>query len=117
MLARHGYDAVMVAGDDPATMHEQFAATLDDAHTKIREIQATPFTSRPRWPAIVLRTPKGWTGPDVVDGVQVLGTFRSHQVPLSNVRDNAAHLAMLEEWMRSYGPDDLFDAKGAFLAS
>jgi xylulose-5-phosphate/fructose-6-phosphate phosphoketolase len=116
LLRAHGYDAVMVAGDDPATMHEQFAATLDDAHTKIREIQATPFTTRPRWPAIVLRTPKGWTGPDVVDGVQVLGTFRSHQVPLSNVRDNASHLAMLEEWMRTYGPDELFDANGTFLA-
>ena len=116
LLRAHGYDPVVVAGDDPATMHEQFASTLDDAHTRIREIQSTPFTTRPHWPAIVLRTPKGWTGPDVVDGVQVGGTFRSHQVPLSGMRENPAHLALLEEWMRSYGPEDLFDEKGTFLA-
>ena len=119
LLHAHGYDPVVVAGDDPEVMHEQFAATLDDAQTKIREIQdaarSNGFTTRPRWPAIILRTPKGWTGPDVVDGVQVLGTFRAHQVPLANVRDNAAHLAMLEEWMQSYGPDELFDEKGTLV--
>ncbi len=118
LLHAHGYDPVVVAGDDPETMHEGFAATLADAHTKIREIQSELFADgmrRPRWPAIILRSPKGWTGPDVVDGVQVLGTFRAHQVPLSNVHDNPAHLAILEEWMRSYAPDDLFDEKGRLV--
>ena len=69
--------------------------------------------TRPRWPMIVLRSPKGWTGPDKVDGVQMLGTFRSHQVPLAAVRENPAHLRLLEEWLRSYRPEELFDADGA----
>jgi xylulose-5-phosphate/fructose-6-phosphate phosphoketolase len=86
---------------------------------RIRAIQASArakgFTTRSAWPAIVLRTPKGWTGPKVVDGLPVEGTFRAHQVPLSNVRSNAAHLAQLEQWMRSYGPETLFDEQGRLV--
>ena len=113
----HGYDVVDVEGADVPEMHERFAAALADCWAKIRGIQLSARNGdwdgrRPRWPMIVLRTPKGWTGPDQVDGVQVEGTFRSHQVPLSGVRDNEDHLRMLEAWMRSYGPDDLFDAQG-----
>ena len=87
---------------------------------RIREIQqdarANGFRQRPLWPAIVLRTPKGWTGPKVVDGVQIEGTFRAHQVPVAAVRDNPEHLRILEEWMRSYKPEELFDAAGRFRA-
>ena len=79
------------------------------------EARANGVTARPRWPAIVLRTPKGWTGPEVVDGVPVEGTFRAHQVPLSGVRENPDHLARLEEWLRSYEPDSQFDADGRLL--
>ncbi|WP_337059901.1 phosphoketolase family protein [Kineococcus sp. G2] len=120
LLEGHGYEVLEVGGDDLPGMHERFAATLARAWGRIREIQtaaraegAPADAPRPRWPLIVLRTPKGWTGPDRVDGVQVQGTFRSHQVPLSGVRGNADHLRLLAEWMRSYGPDDLFDASGA----
>ena len=113
----HGYDVVEVEGDDLPGMHERFAAALATCWANIRRIQLSARNGdwdgrRPRWPLIVLRTPKGWTGPDQVDGVQVEGTFRSHQVPLSGVRDNADHLRLLEAWMRTYGPDDLFDAQG-----
>src|SRR6476661_3913568 len=99
-------------------MHERFAQTLATAYDRIRGIQrearADGWTmgERPRWPLIVLRTPKGWTGPAEVDGVKVTGTWRSHQVPLSGVKDNPDHLALLEAWMRSYRPEELFDASG-----
>src|SRR5262249_38781101 len=116
LLEAHGYEVHLVAGDDPEKMHRAFAAALDRCHATIRGIQTKArelgFTGRPIWPAIVLRTPKGWTGPDVVDGKQILGTFRSHQVPLSDVRGNLDHLRMLETWMKSYRPDELFDASG-----
>ncbi|HEV7733352.1 MAG TPA: phosphoketolase family protein, partial [Candidatus Binatia bacterium] len=117
LLAGHGYEAHFVEGDDPMTVHGAFAATLDACWHRIQTIQAgarghTPPAVPPRWPAIVLRTPKGWTGPHEVDGVQVEGTFRAHQVPLANVRENPKHLAMLEAWMRSYKPEELFDAQG-----
>ena len=89
VLTGHGYDVAFVEGDEPGKVHRQLAATLDDCYAKIRQIQAAArqrgATGRPRWPVIVLRTPKGWTGPKVVDGVPVEGTFRAHQVPLSNV--------------------------------
>nr|WP_293768232.1 hypothetical protein [Sporichthya sp.] len=106
----------MVAGDDPPAV---FAA-LVGAHGRITARQrlaraGTPDEVPGGWPAIVLRTPKGWTGPDVVDGVQIAGTARSHQVPLSQVRENPAHLARLEAWLRSYQPEEQFDARGRLV--
>jgi xylulose-5-phosphate/fructose-6-phosphate phosphoketolase len=119
LLRGQGWDPEFVEGDDPAVMHERFAAVLQRCYARIREIQAAARRSRrfdrPRWPAIVLRTPKGWTGPDVVDGKQVEGTFRSHQVPLANVRHDADHLRRLETWMRSYRPEELFDRTGRLV--
>jgi xylulose-5-phosphate/fructose-6-phosphate phosphoketolase len=117
LFAGYGWDPYLVAGDDPALVHQQFAATLDHALAAIRTIQRRAReagdASRPRWPMIVLRTPKGWTGPKEVDGLPVEGTWRAHQVPLSEVREKPEHLALLEKWMRSYRPDELFDDKGA----
>ena len=119
LLEAHGYEVHFVEGDEPLSMHRKFAATLDACHTRIRTIQNTAreggFKERPAWPAIVLRTPKGWTGPKVVDGKPVEGTFRSHQVPLANVRNNPEHLQMLEAWLRSYRPETLFDASGRLV--
>ncbi len=119
LLTGHGYDVAFVEGDEPGKVHRQLAATLDECYAKIRAIQAAArqrgATGRPRWPAIVLRTPKGWTGPKVVDGVQIEGTFRAHQVPLSEVRQKPDHLRMLEAWMRSYRPEELFDAVGRLV--
>jgi xylulose-5-phosphate/fructose-6-phosphate phosphoketolase len=116
LLEAHGYDVHFVEGDDPALVHRAIASTLDACFARIRSIQsearARGFTKRPSWPAIVMRTPKGWTGPKVVDGIPIEGTFRAHQVPLANVRENADHLKMLEQWMRSYGPEKLFDERG-----
>jgi xylulose-5-phosphate/fructose-6-phosphate phosphoketolase len=114
----YGWDPLLVAGDDPDHVHRQMLSALDRAFDAIDGIQAAARATgadepRARWPMIVLRTPKGWTGPAIVDGVPVEGTFRAHQVPLGAVRENAAHLAQLEAWMRSYGPDDLFDGGGA----
>src|SRR5207245_2392734 len=107
------------AGHEPSSGHCALAATLDACWARIREIQADarrhPARIRGSWPAIVLRTPKGWTGPKTVDGEPVEGTFRAHQVPLANVRQNPAHLAMLESWMRSYRPEELFDASGRLV--
>jgi xylulose-5-phosphate/fructose-6-phosphate phosphoketolase len=117
LLEGYGHRPILVSGDDPADVHRQLAAALDDALDDIAGIQArarrgTP-SDRATWPMIVLRTPKGWTGPKVVDGLPVEGTFRAHQVPIAEVRTNPAHLAQLEEWMRSYRPEELFDATGA----
>src|SRR5205807_3199540 len=116
LLEGCGHRPVVVAGDDPAMVHHQLAAALDDAVDEIGRIQRAArrdgVAARPRWPMIVLRTPKGWTGPRDVDGVRVEGTFRSHQVPVADVRSNAEHLALLETWMRSYRPEELFDAAG-----
>jgi len=111
LLAAQGWQPVVVAGDDPAAVFADFYRALTEAHETIRTIQRTGRPA-PRWPAIVLRTPKGWTGPEVVDGIQVGGTFRAHQVPLASVRENPDHLRMLAEWLRSYRPDELFDAAG-----
>jgi xylulose-5-phosphate/fructose-6-phosphate phosphoketolase len=117
LLEGYGHAPIFVEGSDPVEMHQAMAAALDDATDEIARIQAEARGGhealRPRWPMIVLRTPKGWTGPKEVDGKPAEGTFRSHQVPLSAVRTNAAHLAQLEQWMRSYRPDELFDARGA----
>ena len=117
LLEGHGYEVLEVEGDDLPGMHLRFASALASAWTSIRRIQqaareGTAPAARPRWPLLVLRTPKGWTGPPEVDGVRVTGTFRSHQVPLAGVRDNPDHLAMLEQWLRSYRPDELFDGTG-----
>jgi xylulose-5-phosphate/fructose-6-phosphate phosphoketolase len=112
----YGYEPYLVAGDDPATVHRALAGTLDAVFDRIGEIQraarADGPVDRPHWPMIVLRTPKGWTGPKELDGVQVEGTWRAHQVPLPAARAKPAQLAALEEWMRSYRPDDLFDESG-----
>ena len=115
----YGHTPHFVEGDEPVVVHQQFAAALETAFAEIRRIQTSArsngFTHRPRWPMIVLRTPKGWTGPKIVDGVQVEGTFRAHQVPLSAVRTNSEHLLLLEEWMKSYRPDELFDSHGTLI--
>ena len=118
LLEGHGYHVLEVTGEDLPGMHERFAEVLGQAYAEIREIQATARAAggvgeRPRWPMIVLRSPKGWTGPKQVDGIQVEGTWRAHQVPLSGVRENPEHLAMLETWLRSYRPEELFDVTGA----
>jgi xylulose-5-phosphate/fructose-6-phosphate phosphoketolase len=120
LLRGHGYDPRFVGGDDPRQVHRAFAGALDAALDAIGDIQQTAraaggVRSRPRWPMLVLRTPKGWTGPKVVDGVQIEGTFRAHQVPLAEVRTNPAHLQLLEGWMRSYRPEELFDGQGRLI--
>ncbi len=119
LLRGYGYAPLHVEGDDPAAMHQLMAATMDDAVASIARIQRAAredgARERPRWPMIVLRSPKGWTGPAWVDGEPVEGTWRSHQVPLAAVRENPEHLRMLEEWLRSYRPQELFDATGAPL--
>ena len=101
-------------------MHQEFAATLDQCYAEIHAIQDDTrkhgFVQRPKWPMIVLRTPKGWTGPKIVDGIPIEGTFRAHQVPLSAVRENPEHLAMLEAWMKSYEPEMVFDREGRLAA-
>ncbi|HEY8060761.1 MAG TPA: phosphoketolase family protein, partial [Acidimicrobiales bacterium] len=113
LLEGYGYAPRIVAGDDPMAVHELMAQAMDEAMDDVVSIKAAAGAAqRPTWPMIVLRTPKGWTGPKVVDGKPTEGTWRSHQVPLSDVRDDPAHLAQLEAWLRSYGPDELFDADG-----
>jgi xylulose-5-phosphate/fructose-6-phosphate phosphoketolase len=112
-----GYDPTIVAGDDPAAVHQQIAAALESALDRIAEIQSIARNDleakRPRWPMIVLRTPKGWTCPPIVDGNQVEGTFRAHQVPLPSAREDDKHRATLEQWLLSYRPEELFDEGGA----
>jgi len=120
MLRGCGWEPFLVAGDDPADVHRQLAAALDAALARIREAQASARSGaardgRPTWPAIVFETPKGWTGPKVVDGLRVEGTFRAHQVPLSDPAKNPEHLAQLEAWLRSYRPQELFDAGGRLI--
>jgi xylulose-5-phosphate/fructose-6-phosphate phosphoketolase len=114
----YGYEPHFVEGDEPETMHQLMATTMDKVLGQIQDIQrdarTNGFKSRPRWPMIVMRTPKGWTGPKVVDGVQVEGTFRAHQVPLTDLA-KPEHLKMLEEWMKSYRPEELFDEHGTFI--
>ncbi len=116
LLEGYGYAPRFVEGSDPKEMHQLMAAMLDEVLDEVAEIQDRARThgdrGRPRWPMIVLRTPKGWTGPKEVDGLPAEGSFRSHQVPLAEVRTNLQHLAQLEEWMRSYRPEELFDEFG-----
>jgi xylulose-5-phosphate/fructose-6-phosphate phosphoketolase len=119
LLRGYGHRPIVVAGDDPATVHQALAAALDEVLDDIAAIKQRARAgdvSRPAWPMIVLRTPKGWTGPKTVDGVPVEGTFRAHQVPLAEVRTNPAHLALLEDWLTSYRPRELFTADGALRA-
>ncbi|GAA2261508.1 phosphoketolase family protein [Kitasatospora cystarginea] len=116
LLQGYGHEPIHVTGDDPHTVHQDMAAAMDRALTTIAAIQSAArteaVTARPRWPMIVLRTPKGWTGPHEVDGVPVEGTWRAHQVPLAEVRDNPDHLRLLESWLRSYRAEELFDEHG-----
>jgi xylulose-5-phosphate/fructose-6-phosphate phosphoketolase len=113
----HGYEPRFVEGDEPARVHQEFAAALEWAVGRIEQIQGDArggrVRERPRWPLLVLRTPKGWTGPRELNGVRIEGTFRSHQVPLPAVREHPEQLAMLQQWMRSYRPEELFDERGA----
>ena len=119
LLRGHGYEVHFVEGDDPLKVHQLLASEMEICLQQIRRIQRDARSggnvTRPRWPALVLRTPKGWTGPKSVDGVQIEGTFRAHQVPLSEVRSNPEHLKILETWMRSYKPEELFDAEGRLV--
>jgi xylulose-5-phosphate/fructose-6-phosphate phosphoketolase len=119
LLRGYGYEPHFVSGDDPFTVHLDLATTLDRVFDDIAAIQAEAragrATGRPTWPMIVLRTPKGWTGPKVVDGLPVEGTWRAHQVPLAETRTNPEHRAQLEEWMRSYRPGELFDPSGRLV--
>ena len=115
----YGYTPHFVEGDDPDTMHQTMAATVDAVLEEIREIQRRARedgdTTRPRWPMIILKSPKGWTGPKDVDGKKTEDYWRSHQVPLSELASQPDHLKQLEAWMRSYRPDELFDARGALI--
>ena len=120
LMIGYGYKPYFLEGDDPFVLHQQAAAMLDEIVGEIRSIQVKArehgFTERPPWPMIVMRTPKGWTGPKVVDGVPIEGTFRAHQVPLAGMRENPEHLRMLEQWMKSYKPEELFDQSGRLVA-
>jgi xylulose-5-phosphate/fructose-6-phosphate phosphoketolase len=113
----YGYQPYFVEGDEPETMHQQMAATLDAVFGEVRAIQkrarAGGATERPRWPMIILKTPKGWTGPKEVDGQKTEGSWRSHQVPFGELAEKPGHLQLLEQWLRSYRPEELFDAHGA----
>ncbi|MFJ2475447.1 phosphoketolase [Streptomyces sp. NPDC087659] len=117
LLRGYGHEPLHVTGHKPAEVHRAMAAAMDEALDRIAAIQHEARdrgrTERPRWPVIVLRTPKGWTGPAEVDGRPVEGTWRAHQVPLAGVRDDPAHLRQLERWLRSYRPDELFDEHGS----
>ena len=119
LLEGYGHHPRFVEGHEPAAVHQRMAAVLDEVVEEIQAIQraarARQDPTRPRWPMIVLRTPKGWTGPKQVDGLPVEGTWRSHQVPISQARSNPQHLALLESWMRSYRPEELFDEEGRLV--
>ena len=116
----YGYAPYFVEGDQPDEVHQIMASTLDRVIAEIKNIQtearSNGFQKRPIWPMIILRTPKGWTGPKVVDGLPVEGTWRSHQVPLSELATKPEHLQMLEQWMKSYKPEELFDESGKFIS-
>ncbi len=114
----YGYKPFFITGSDPETMHQEMAALIDLVYDEIRAIQKKARdhndSTRPIWPMIVMRTPKGWTGPKFVDGKPVEGTWRAHQVPIESVRDKPEHLQQLEDWMKSYKPEELFDEQGQF---
>ena len=115
----YGYTPYVVEGDDPVLMHQKMAATMDACISQIRAIQmearSTGVAKRPRWPMIILRTPKGWTGPKEVDGHKTEGFWRSHQVPMGGMHSNPQHLQMLEAWLKSYKPEELFDENGSLI--
>ena len=119
LLLGYGWNPVFVEGSDPAIVHQEMAAAMDAAVAQIKFIQEDARNggnmARPRWPMIVLSTPKGWTGVSEVDGVQVEGTYRAHQVPLAGLRENPQHLKQLEKWLKSYRPEELFDKNGALV--
>ena len=119
LFVGYGYTPYFVEGDDPAEMHQKMAATLDETIGMIRGVQRTVRASkkaeRPRWPMIVLRSPKGWTGPKEIKGHKAEGSWRSHQVPFSDVRDNPASLKLLENWLKGYKPEELFDKHGRLI--
>jgi len=119
LLRGYGWTPYFVEGDDPDLMHEAMAATLDTVMENIKHIhheaRVNGNMTRPRWPMIVLKSPKGWTGPKVVDGQQIEGTFRAHQVPLSDPATHPEHLQLLEDWLLSYRPEELFDATGRLI--
>jgi xylulose-5-phosphate/fructose-6-phosphate phosphoketolase len=116
----YGYEPILVEGEDPRLMHAAMAEALDKAYAKIKSIQARWRNGndhkRPIWPMIVLKSPKGWTGPKEVDGKKTEGSWRSHQVPIADFSKNPHHIELLDEWMKSYRPEELFDANGAFKA-
>jgi xylulose-5-phosphate/fructose-6-phosphate phosphoketolase len=119
LMVGYGYKPYVVEGSDPAVMHQKMAETLERALDEIRAVQRRARQSndvtRPRWPMIVLRSPKGWTGPKELDGHKLEGSWRSHQVPVADVRTNPAHLKLLENWMKGYRPEELFDASGKLV--
>src|SRR5438874_699111 len=119
LFVGYGYKPYFVEGDEPETMHRLMAETLEKALAEIQQIQndarAHGFSVRPRWPMIILRTPKGWTGPKTVDGVPIEGTFRAHQVPVTDLESKPEHLKVLEQWMKSYKPEELFDNNGKLV--
>ena len=119
LFTGYGYKLYFVEGDVPEDVHLLLASTLDVIVNEIKQIQCEArtngFTKRPQWPMIIFRTPKGWTGPDKVDGVQVEGTWRSHQVPLSELATKPGHVQLLEDWMKSYKPEELFDETGKLI--
>jgi len=123
LMTGYGYEPILVEGSSPAHMHPAFAAALDLCSDKIKAIKERALVeqqqgkrlSRPTWPMIIFKSPKGWTGPGTVDGLQVEGSFRSHQVPLSAPAENPDHLALLEKWLKSYEPEKQFDSKGRLV--
>ncbi len=119
LLRGYGYTPYFVEGHDPLVVHQLLAATMDTVFAEIKQIQTEARTNgysrRPAWPMIVFRTPKGWTGPSIVDGVQIEGTWRAHQVPLSELSAKPQHIAILEQWMKSYHPETLFDETGKLI--
>jgi xylulose-5-phosphate/fructose-6-phosphate phosphoketolase len=120
LLRGYGWTPYFVEGDEPEKMHQLMAGTLEDVIERIRQIQSNARknndTMRPRWPMIVLNSPKGWTGPKLVDGLQIEGTFRAHQIPLLVDSEHPDHLKLLESWMKSYKPEELFDKNGRLLS-
>lgn len=115
----YGYKPHYVTGDDPLQIHQMMAKVLDEVLFEIQKIQKEArvhgFSERPLWPMIIFRTPKGWTGPKIVDGLQIEGTFRAHQVPVTDFQKHPEHIAILEKWMKSYRPEELFDRRGRFI--
>lgn len=120
LFSGYGYKPYFVEGDDPAQMHQLLAKTLDVVFAEIKQIQEEArvkgFAKRPIWPMVIFRTPKGWTCPKVVDGLSIEGTWRAHQVPFSGFEGNPEHIRVLEEWLRSYKPEELFDQQGKLIA-